>query len=83
MGAKSAGIDGMIAAILAARSRADLVAAVRSLDRMLISGRYVMPLFYRSGQWVARWTHIRHPDVTSASGYLPETWWSARSGHTR
>jgi peptide/nickel transport system substrate-binding protein len=83
MGAKSAAVDAMIAALLRARGRADFVSAVRALDRTLISGRYVVPLFYRPGQWVARWTHIRHPGVTSASGYLPETWWSARSGHTR
>jgi peptide/nickel transport system substrate-binding protein len=83
MGAKSPAIDAMIAAVLRARTRADLVAAVRALDRVLISGRYVVPLFYRPRQWVARWSHIRHPDATSASGYLPETWWSARSDHTR
>ena len=77
MGARSAAIDAMIAAILRARTRADLVAAVRALDRVLISGRYVVPLFYRPGQWIARWTHIQHPQVTSASGYLPETWWHA------
>ena len=83
MGAKSAATDAMIAALLRARSRADLVSAVRALDRTLISARYVVPLFYRPGQWIARWTHIRHPEVTSASGYLPETWWSDRAGHTR
>jgi peptide/nickel transport system substrate-binding protein len=83
MGAKSAATDAMIAALLQARSRADLVSAVRALDRTLISGRYVVPLFYRPEQWVARWTHIRHPDVTSASGYLPETWWSDRAGRAR
>jgi peptide/nickel transport system substrate-binding protein len=83
MGAKSAATDAMIAALLRARSRADLVSAVRALDRTLISARYVVPLFYRPGQWVARWTHIRHPDVTSASGYLTETWWSDRAGSAR
>jgi peptide/nickel transport system substrate-binding protein len=83
MGVKSPAADAMIAAILRARARDDLVAAVRALDRVLISGRYVVPLFYRPGQWIARWAHIRHPAATSAAGYLPETWWSARSSHTR
>ena len=80
MGAKSPAVDAMIAAILRARTRPDLVAAVRALDRVLISGRYVLPLFYRPGQWIARWTYIRHPDATSASGYLPEAWWHAPVG---
>jgi peptide/nickel transport system substrate-binding protein len=75
MGVRSAGIDAMIAALLAARERTDFVAAVRALDRLLISGFYVVPLFYLPDQWVARWTSIAHPERTSLSGYLPETWW--------
>jgi peptide/nickel transport system substrate-binding protein len=75
MGVRSAGIDAMIAALLAARRRTDFVAAVRALDRLLISGFYVVPLFYLPNQWVARWTSIAHPERTSLSGYLPETWW--------
>ena len=75
MGVKSPAIDAMIAALVQAQTRADLVAAVRALDRLLISGFYTVPLFYPADDWVARWTRIRHPAVTSASGFLPETWW--------
>jgi peptide/nickel transport system substrate-binding protein len=75
MGAKSAAIDAMIAAILRARGRDDFVAAVRALDRVLISGCYVVPLFYLPEQWVARWATLQHPARTSLSGFLPETWW--------
>jgi len=75
MGVKSAAADAMIAALLSARSQAELVDAVRALDRVLISGRYVVPLFYLPEQWVARWNYIRHPARTSLYGYLPETWW--------
>jgi peptide/nickel transport system substrate-binding protein len=75
MGARSAAIDAMIAAMLRARERTDFVAAVRALDRVLISGFYVVPLFYLPEQWVARWAFIEHPARTSLSGYLPETWW--------
>ena len=75
MGVRSAAADAMIAAMLRARARTDFVAAVRALDRVLISGCYVVPLFYLPGQWVARWASIEHPAHTSLSGYLPETWW--------
>ena len=75
MGVRSPAIDAMIAAMLAARERPDFVAAVRALDRLLISGSYVVPLFYLPEQWVARWTYIQHPGRTSLFGYLPETWW--------
>ena len=75
MGVRSPAVDAMIAALLLARERADFVAAVRALDRLLISGCYVVPLFYLPQQWVARWATIAHPARTSLSGYLPETWW--------
>jgi peptide/nickel transport system substrate-binding protein len=75
MGVRSPAIDAMIVAMLGARERTDFVAAVRALDRLLISGCYVVPLFYLPEQWVARWASIGHPARTSLFGYLPETWW--------
>jgi peptide/nickel transport system substrate-binding protein len=72
---KSAAADAMIAALLEAKTRADVVAAVRALDRVLMSGSYVVPLFYAPEQWVARWTYIERPEATSMHGYIPETWW--------
>jgi peptide/nickel transport system substrate-binding protein len=75
MGVRSPAIDAMITTMLAARERPDFVAAVRALDRLLISGSYVVPLFYLPEQWVARWNTVRHPGRTSLFGYLPETWW--------
>lgn len=75
MGVKSPAVDAMIAALLKAQDRTEVVAAVRALDRVLISGFYVIPLFHLPGQWVARWTRIQHPAETSLSGMAPETWW--------
>jgi peptide/nickel transport system substrate-binding protein len=75
MGVKSAAVDALIDAILRARERGDFVDAVRALDRVLISGSYVVPLFYLPQQWVARWNYVAHPARTSLYGYLPETWW--------
>jgi peptide/nickel transport system substrate-binding protein len=80
MGMRSPAADAMIAALLAARDREPFVTAVRALDRVLISGIYVVPLYHLPAQWVARWTHVRHPDVTSLYGYLPETWWQEPGG---
>lgn len=77
MGMKSPAADAMIAALLTARTRADAVAAVRALDRVLMSGFYVVPLFYAPDQWLARWTTIQHPAANALLGYLPETWWRA------
>jgi peptide/nickel transport system substrate-binding protein len=65
--------------MLAARERPRFVAAVRALDRVLMSGFYVVPLFHLPEQWVARWSYIAHPSVGSLFGYLPETWWQEQS----
>lgn len=75
MGVKSAAIDALIAALLKAKTREEFVSAVRALDRVLLSGFYVVPLFHLPTQWAARWTYIKHPVTTSLFGYIPETWW--------
>ena len=78
-GAKEPAIDAMIAALLSAESREDFVSAVRALDRVLISGHYVVPLYHLPNQWVARWAWIGRPEKTSLYGYLPQTWWAAQA----
>jgi peptide/nickel transport system substrate-binding protein len=75
MGVKSPAVDAMIAALLRAESREEFVDAVRALDRVLLSGFYVIPLYHAPEQWIARWSQIHHPAKTSLSGYLLETWW--------
>ncbi|MFZ5690513.1 MAG: extracellular solute-binding protein [Pseudomonadota bacterium] len=75
MGARSKAIDAMIAQLLVARERDTFESAVRALDRVLISGFYVVPLFHLPDQWVARWTRVDHPKVTPLFGFLPEAWW--------
>jgi peptide/nickel transport system substrate-binding protein len=75
MGAKNPAIDATIAKLLDARDRDDFVAAVRALDRVLMSGAYAIPLFNVRRQWLARWNRIEWPPTAALSGALPETWW--------
>ncbi len=77
-GAASPAIDAMIAAVVAARDRDDFVAAVRALDRLLLSGFYIVPLFYAPDQWVAYSSALGHPDKTPLFGVATETWWRAK-----
>lgn len=78
-GAKEPAIDAMIKAMLAAPSREDFIAAVRALDRVLISGHYVVPLFYLPEQWVARWTSIERPEKSPITGYSVSAWWAKQN----
>ena len=76
-GAKLPAIDAMIEAMLAAPTREEFVAAVRALDRILISGDYVVPLFYLPESWIARWATVARPETTSLTGPRLETWYAA------
>lgn len=75
MGVKSKALDAMIAALIAAHTREDLVAASRSIDRILMSGAYVVPLFYLPELWVARWPWISRPGKQPLTGFTLESWW--------
>ena len=69
-------VDAMIEAALAAESRAALVAACRALDRVLRSGRYWIPMWYKGTHWLAFWDMFGRPAVkpTYDRG-APGTWW--------
>jgi peptide/nickel transport system substrate-binding protein len=75
-GAASPAIDAMISALLAAREREDFVAAVRALDRVLLSGFYIVPLFYAPEQWIAYSAKLGRPQRTPLFGVNTDAWWS-------
>jgi peptide/nickel transport system substrate-binding protein len=78
-GVVSPAADAMIAALLSADRREDFVSAVRALDRVLLSGDYVVPLFHVPGAWLAwRATRVAFPERGSLAGVDPDTWWAVR-----
>jgi peptide/nickel transport system substrate-binding protein len=74
-GVASPAIDRLIDALLEARSREDFVSTVRALDRALLSGFYVVPLFYLKDQWLAYSSDLKRPDRTPLMGTNIDTWW--------
>ena len=79
-GVKSPAVDAMIEALLAAKSEDDFVTAVRALDRVLLSGFYIVPLYYSRNQWIAASTTLARPMKLPAYGFptLDDTldsWW--------
>ena len=76
MGAKNPAIDAMIEALLKAEDEDSYVAAVRALDRVLTSERYVIPLWYDPLERLAWWKPLKKPEKTPLYGYRPEVWWS-------
>ncbi|WP_201864503.1 extracellular solute-binding protein [Microvirga soli] len=68
-------IDRLIDALLEAKGREDFVSAVRALDRTLLSGSYVVPLFYLKDQWLAYSSELRKPGTVPLMGTNIDTWW--------
>jgi peptide/nickel transport system substrate-binding protein len=79
MGMASLAAEAMIEAMLAAESEQDFVAAARALDRVLTTGRHVIPLWYSDASWIAHKADLHYPDHLPVYGdwigWLPEVWW--------
>ena len=65
--------------LLQSRSRAELVAAARALDRVLRHGWYLVPHFYAATHRVAYRDVLAHPSTMpkyyAAPPWLLKTWW--------
>lgn len=75
IGLKDSAVDALIGSLVAARTRADLVAATGALDRVLRAGHYVVPHYFLPEDRVALWNRLGHPAVMPTYGYVIETWW--------
>jgi microcin C transport system substrate-binding protein len=72
-------IDELIDRIIAADSRASLTTACKMLDRVIRTGRYWVPHWYKTSHWLAYWDVFGRPATKPryARG-IPETWWYDR-----
>ncbi|MCG8270005.1 extracellular solute-binding protein [Aquamicrobium sp. NLF2-7] len=74
-GVSDPAVDAAITAMLNAREKDDFVAAVRVLDRLLISGNYMVPMQHNPQQWIAYWNKLAHPGKEPLFGFQLPTWW--------
>jgi microcin C transport system substrate-binding protein len=72
-------IDALIDKIIAADNRTSLTTACRVLDRVIRSGRYWVPHWYKAAHWLAYWDVFSRPATKPryARG-VPDTWWYDR-----
>jgi microcin C transport system substrate-binding protein len=73
-------VDALVDKIIAAESRPALTTACKALDRVIRSGRYWVPHWYKASHWVAYWDVFGRPSTKPryARG-IPETWWYDRA----
>ena len=55
-------VDALVEAIATAKSRDELNAGARALDRTLRAGHYWVPMWYRDTSWVAHWDAFSRPE---------------------
>lgn len=79
MGMRQPAADAMIDRMLNARTREDFVHAVRALDRVLMAGRYVIPIWQYDVGRIAHIRQLRFPDSLPVYGdrlgFMPDVWW--------
>ena len=68
-------VDHLIERMTEARDRADFVATIQALDRVLLWGHYVVPLYHLNDDRVAYRNKLARPAVTPLYGYVLEAWW--------
>ncbi len=74
-GIRDPAVDALARSIAEATTRADLVARARALDRVLLWGHYMVPLFHSPVDRLAHWSRLKRPAVTPLYGPLIESWW--------
>ncbi len=90
VGIKNPAVDALIDRLIFAKTREELVATTRALDRVLLWNNYVVPQFTTDKVRSARWDRFARADPLPAYGgaAFPTLWWwdpdkAARSGRAQ
>ncbi len=79
MGVASPAVEGMITAMLEASDQNEFTAAVRALDRLLTTGRFVIPAWYSDHSRIAHRKELKYPGILPVYGdwigFMPDVWW--------
>lgn len=76
MGIENPAVDLLIDKVIFAKSRDELVAATRALDRVLLWNHYVVPMWHIAYDRIAYWDKYKRPDPgPSRATAFPTIWW--------
>jgi microcin C transport system substrate-binding protein len=77
VGIKNPAVDALIERIIFSKTREELVATTRALDRVLLWNHYVVPTYYLWKYWTARWDRFARPQLLPryGAGGFPNVWW--------
>ena len=81
MGLKSRTMDKLLDKIMKSKSIKELQSITRSMDRILMAGRYVIPIYHNGPSRIAHKSNLRYPSKTplygDRIGFFPDVWWKA------
>lgn len=79
MGIRSDAVDTLLIALTSAKSSTDFRTMAQALDRVLTTGRYVIPIWTYAIGRVAHTSELKHPETLPIYGdgveWLPGVWW--------
>jgi peptide/nickel transport system substrate-binding protein len=79
MGMNSPAAEAMIATMVASSDQTEFVATTQALDRILTTGRYVIPFWYAEKSRIAHRKDLTFPETLPLYGdwlgFQPEVWW--------
>jgi peptide/nickel transport system substrate-binding protein len=61
--------------MLAETDETGFIDAARALDRLLLSGFYLVPFYHAKSQWIAYSARLGRPDKTPLFGPDFDAWW--------
>ena len=81
MGLKSPTMDKLLEKIMKSDSLEELQSITRAMDRILMAGRYVIPIYHNGPSRIAHKSHLKYPEKTplygDRIGFFPDVWWKA------
>ena len=73
-GVNSPVVDDLIEKLIGAKTREELTTAIHALDRVLLWGHYVIPLYHSNTDRIAYWNFLEFPDEIPLYGIVIESW---------
>ena len=74
-GIQEPAVDFLLERLMSARNYEEMVPIGRALDRILLSGHYLIPKWYTQTLHYAYWRHIRPPDAKGLHWISHHDWW--------
>lgn len=75
IGIKNPLLDKLLDAMVTAQEKEDYIAYIKAIDRILLSGNYMIMQWYSPYQRVAYHDKFSHPITDIKVGFQPSTWW--------